>query len=374
MAATARDSCNTSCGMMAEGAQHWRQNSPNLDILRAVAVLTVVVDHLVPTLVFHGYEVPRLVQLLTLHIGHAGVLAFFVHTSLVLMYSLERTSGTGTGAWFRRFYLRRGFRIYPLALTCVVAVVAFGLPEGSWKEYRAPTWEEITANLLLIQNLWTGHSVLTPLWSLPYEVEMYIVLPVLYLVARRSDALRWLAYLMVTAVIGGYVFRKLQHGHMNLAAYVPCFLAGVICYALRERITPKLSGRWWPLVVLGAVTTYCVAHTVSESLIYWYGWLYCIGIASLIPLFADSQIHWLNRAAERVATYSYGIYLLHVPALHIVFTVWQPGSLVLALALFLALTAVLAVVAYHVIEAPMIRLASRSGRRRPSPVTTTAAP
>src|SRR5262245_53945778 len=110
--------------MAARGPQRSRQDSPNLDILRAVAVLTVVVDHLVPTLRFHGYEVPRLVQLLTFHIGHAGVLAFFVHTSLVLMYSLDRTGGAaGSAPWFGRFYLRRGLRIYPLAIACVVAVV-----------------------------------------------------------------------------------------------------------------------------------------------------------------------------------------------------------------------------------------------------------
>lgn len=352
--------------MSAGGAQRWRQASPNLDILRAIAVLTVVVDHLVPTLRFHGFEVPRLVQLLTMHIGHAGVLAFFVHTSLVLMYSLDRAGGAGgagSAAWFGRFYLCRGLRIYPLAITCVVAVVTLGWPEASWKQPHAPTWQEIAANLMLIQNLWTGHSVLTPLWSLPYEVEMYVVLPVLHLVARRGDALRWLACFMVVATVGGYVFRKLHDGHMSLAAYVPCFLAGVICYVLRDRITPKLSGRWWPLVVLGAVATYCVAHTESERLIYWYGWVYCIVIAMLIPLFADSRIHWLNRAAKRVATYSYGIYLLHVPALHIVFSLWQSGSLALKLVLFVAITATLAIIAYHAIEAPLIRLASRDAHR-----------
>lgn len=73
----------------------------------------------------------------------------------------------------------------------------------------------------------------------------------------------------------------------------------------------------------------------------------------------DCEIAWLNRAAERVATYSYGIYLLHVPALHIVFSIWQPGSLAVELPLFLALTAVLAVAAYHLIEAPMVRLGRR---------------
>ena len=350
--------------MLIEGDLRWRrrQNSPNLDILRAIAVLTVVVDHLVPTLRFHGYEVPPLVQRLTWHIGHAGVLAFFVHTSLVLMYSLERTGGAGSWPWFGHFYVRRGLRIYPLAITCVVAVVALGLPEASWKQLHPPTWQEIAANLLLIQNLWTGHSVLTPLWSLPYEVEMYVVLPVLYLVARRSDALRWLVSFMIVATIGGYVLRKLEHGHLNLAAYVPCFLAGVTCYALRDRLTPRLSGRWWPLVVLGAVAAYCVAHTISEPLIYWFGWVYCIGIAALIPLFTDSPYRWLNRAAERVATYSYGIYLLHVPALLIVFSLLQPESLALALVLFVAITAALAITAYHTIEAPMMRLVSRRAR------------
>jgi peptidoglycan/LPS O-acetylase OafA/YrhL len=149
---------------------------------------------------------------------------------------------------------------------------------------------------------------------------------------------------------------------MNLAAYVPCFLAGVTCYALRDRITPKLSGRWWPLVVLGAVAAYCVAHTVSGPLIYWFGWVYCILIAALIPLFAESQIRWLNRAAERVATYSYGIYLLHVPALHIVFSLWRPESLALGLVVFVAISAALSIVAYHVIEAPMVRLVSRGAR------------
>lgn len=349
-------------------APSWRQDSPNLDILRAVAVLAVVVAHLVATLRFHGFEVPRLIQMLTTPIGHAGVLAFFVHTSLVLMYSLERTGSAGGAAWFGLFYLRRGLRIYPLAITCVVIVVTLGLPADSWQQSHAPTWEETAANLMLIQNLWTGHSVLTPLWSLPYEVEMYVVLPVLYLVARRDDALRWLACFMVAATIGAYVLGKCQNGH--LAAYVPCFLAGVICYALRDRITPKLSGRWWPLVVLGTVAAYCVAHTVSGPLRYWYGWVYCwvycIVIAMLIPLFADSRMHWLNRAAKRVATYSYGIYLLHVPALHIVFSLWQSGSLALKLVLFVAITVTLAIVAYHAIEAPMIRLASRDAHRRRS--------
>ena len=130
----------------------------------------------------------------------------------------------------------------------------------------------------------TGHSVLTPLWSLPYEVEMYLVLPVAYLIARRRDGLTWMLTLVVASTLAGYAFGKLKHGHMNLAAYVPCFLAGVACYLVRDRLRPRISGRWWPLFVIGAVSAYCVVHTVSDRLIYWIGWLYCITIAAAIPL------------------------------------------------------------------------------------------
>lgn len=348
-----------------------RQNSPNLDILRAIAVLTVVVDHLIPTLRHRGWEIPHALSEWTLHIGHAGVLAFFVHTSLVLMYSLERIGHRGWGmAW--RFYVRRALRIYPLALAVIVLVVLLAWPEAPWKNAHAPRHDRstIVANLLLVQNLWTGHNLLTPLWSLPYEVEMYLVLPVLYLVARHVHGLRWISAALVTAIIGGWMLNKIQHGHMNLAAYVPCFLAGVLCYLLRDRIAPRISGRWWWLFVLAAVAAYCGAHTISDRLIYWMGWLYALIIGLAIPLFHDSPLHRLNRASEKVALYSYGIYLLHVPALHLVFEIWRPGERLLAdrplavtygieVPIFLALTAVAAIAAYHLLEAPMVRLGRR---------------
>jgi peptidoglycan/LPS O-acetylase OafA/YrhL len=346
-----------------------RHNSPNLDILRAIAVLTVVVDHLIPTFAFRGYVIPHTVSELTLHIGQSGVLAFFVHTSLVLMYSLERIPAPTHWAQAWRFYARRAFRIYPLALVCVVAVVALGWPEASWKPYHPVTWQEVVANLMLVQNLWTGHSVLTPLWSLPYEVEMYLVLPVAYLIARRKDGLTWMIALVVASTLAGYAFGKLKHGHMNLAAYVPCFLAGVTCYLVRDRVRPRIAGRWWPLFVIGAVSAYCVVHTVSDRLIYWIGWIYCIGIAAAIPMFQDSASAWINRVAATVAKYSYGIYLLHAPALYVVFGLWQPGPLVVEVPLFVALTAVLSVAAYHLIEEPLVRVgrrlagAGRSGAR-----------
>ena len=97
---------------------------PNLDLLRATAVLLVLVDHVLETighkanLSFHPYN---------WYLGRLGVLIFFVHTSLVLMWSMQRLRLQG-GALLRSFYIRRAFRIYPLSMLSVVAVLLFGIP------------------------------------------------------------------------------------------------------------------------------------------------------------------------------------------------------------------------------------------------------
>jgi peptidoglycan/LPS O-acetylase OafA/YrhL len=81
------------------------QDSTNLDLLRSFAVLFVLFDH---TLKFWGME--RIAGADINWLGRLGVAFFFVHTSLVLMMSLERTRLTG---WrlSANFYLRRAFRI-----------------------------------------------------------------------------------------------------------------------------------------------------------------------------------------------------------------------------------------------------------------------
>src|SRR6185436_18412423 len=64
----------------------------NLDCLRSFAVLAVLIDHLEMMLAsVHG----RASAEFFVKLGHLGVLAFFVHTSLVLMFSLERLQPEG---------------------------------------------------------------------------------------------------------------------------------------------------------------------------------------------------------------------------------------------------------------------------------------
>jgi peptidoglycan/LPS O-acetylase OafA/YrhL len=65
----------------------------------------------------------------TITIGSFGVLLFFVHTCLVLMYSMERSNLEGRRL-ADNFYIRRIFRIYPLSIFAVLAAVALHLDSG----------------------------------------------------------------------------------------------------------------------------------------------------------------------------------------------------------------------------------------------------
>src|SRR5207245_10395292 len=60
------------------------QDSTNLDFLRSVAVLLVLLDH-----VCTFFNVRQIGIYSTYEMGHLDVLLFFVHTSLVLMLALE---------------------------------------------------------------------------------------------------------------------------------------------------------------------------------------------------------------------------------------------------------------------------------------------
>jgi peptidoglycan/LPS O-acetylase OafA/YrhL len=132
--------------------------SANLDLLRAIAVLLVLAQHLCKRM-----SVDQIGWIPTSSLGHFGVLLFFVHTSLVLMYSMDRSGLTGPSL-LKNFYIRRIFRIYPLSiLTVLVALLLHldsdvkGVAGLSYGEL--PGKASIILHFLLAQNLIGAKSI-----------------------------------------------------------------------------------------------------------------------------------------------------------------------------------------------------------------------
>lgn len=196
---------------------HGVRHSANLDILRSLAVTVVLVDHLLITLLFRqGLLHKTALENFVFNLSQAGVLAFFVHTSLVLMYSLERMA-RDVHHLTLSFYVRRFFRIYPLSMVCVLLVILFRMPADTWGDGNGISVRTAVSNLLLIQNLvWKGGgSILVPLWSLPYEVQMYLVLPALYFLTLRKRAVPYLAGLFLASCICSCLYHWKLVGHLG---------------------------------------------------------------------------------------------------------------------------------------------------------------
>jgi len=320
-------------------------SASNLDILRSIAVLSVFGSHL-------GYAVGKLKQLpFGMDIGpfgRAGVLIFFVHTSLVLMMSMERMRVTG---WplFAQFYMRRFFRIYPLSILLCVVVSLCAIPRGLFAASFVWSPRMFLANVLLVQNITHSGLLSSPLWSLPYEIQMYLVLPILFMLMATRHW--WISFAIA---LGAACFAG---RHLELAQFAPCFLVGVLAFKVLPLIRrPPLAWWLWPGAVVALLLWYDVFHPSSNGLNK--EWALCAAIAVLIPLFQDC--HGIPAlVAKLIARYSYGIYLCHLPLMWIFYrklSVVGTTPLAIRHLGFAVSVSILPVLCYHLLEYPFIKV------------------
>ena len=301
-------------------------------------------------------------------LGRFGVLVFFVHTSLVLMMSLERTELAGRPL-FSSFYVRRFFRIYPLSMACVAIVVFFHLPAPLVKWFH-PDRLTILANFLLSTNLFHKWTVISVLWTLPLEVQMYVLLPVAYLIGKKYR-MRGIALLWLGAVVGSYLPPHVS-GRFMLAAYAPCFMAGVASYFAGFGSTrSRLPFVGWPLTIAAAAGIFFVLRSRTHFEGYW---IMCLAIGLSAPLFAELEFPPLRKLSAWIARYSYGIYLTHMYALWTGFIVLKDQPVWVRCAVVVGLSVGLPVMFYQVVEAPMIRVGTRLANRLPRATKSRALP
>jgi peptidoglycan/LPS O-acetylase OafA/YrhL len=319
--------------------------SPNLDFLRAVAVLAVFSKHFLAA-IGRGPHWP---------LGAFGVMIFFVHTSLVLMMSLERIR-LSSSPLFKTFYIRRFFRIYPLSVLCVASIAVFHLPQ-----VPHPDLPTLLANLFLCMNLFYKTPMNPVLWSLPYEVQMYLVLPILYLLGKKYRV-RGILVLWPFAVIVALIQPHIA-GRLDIAMYGPCFLAGVTCYfigfGVKRRRLPFIG---WPVVIAagGGIFAYATIHGFRSVGM----WTMCVLIGLTAPLFVELRTPLLRKCCGWIARYSYGIYLVHVYAVWVGVQVMTHQPWWIRSITILTVAFGLPVLLYHSVESPLIRLGVLLTRRK----------
>src|SRR5437588_10573324 len=170
-----------------------RERQPGLDLLRAFAIIVVVVYHAA----LFGFKLPGRVD----RFGWIGVDLFFVLSGYLIGGQLLAPLAGGRRIKLGRFFARRALRIMPAYF--VVLAIYFLLP--SWREYSEmsqPLWKF----LLSVQNIALhGGTAFSHAWSLAVEDQFYLALPfILLFLFRRPRAAILIPCLIV---IGGITLR-----------------------------------------------------------------------------------------------------------------------------------------------------------------------
>jgi peptidoglycan/LPS O-acetylase OafA/YrhL len=347
---------------------------PEIQGLRAVSVVLVVLFHLWPTYVRGGY---------------VGVDVFFVISGFLITSHLVREI-TATGrVQVTRFWARRIRRLLPaslLVLALSAAGVRLWVPETSWDD----SVRQLTASTLYVQNWALSHDSIDYLaldssptvaqhyWSLSVEEQFYAAWPLLLLLAlallarRRPDARRRAVGVVLAGIAAAsFAWSVWATSHAPQKAYFSTFTrawefaAGALVALVAVRVPGRVAGvLGW--TGLGAIVAAGLSYSATTPFPGWVALLPVLGACAVLLAAAGGPRTagwWLSRRPGRfVGDISYSVYLVHWPLVVLLpLALDQPMGFRLRVAV-LALTFPLAWLSKVYVEDPLRRSPVLGGR------------
>ena len=339
---------------------HGRDN--NFNLIRFLAASAVLLDHSF-ALVAPEQAAGAIIDVDGLGIARLAVDVFFIVSGFLVTRSVL------TQPTLVDYAVARFLRLFPALLaTCIFIAFLLGpaVTSVSLADYFADArpwlYVPLTASLLthsltlpgVFEHVPESGVIDPPLWTLRYESMCYVLLAIFAVVgllatrARASLALAGLfaAYALVTFATP---WREEFGGVDSAARFVLCFFIGGAFYLYADKI--RLDFRLALALVLVAVLTVGTGvYELAVKMALAYGVLWF----ALVP---GGPLRHFNRIGD----YSYGLYILCFP-LQQTFVMLDPaiGPGALFVRSFPAVLA-LAVLSWHVIEHPALRLKASAG-------------
>ena len=201
------------------------------------------------------------------------------------------------------------------ALLFVVAVqLACGLPFG------------ITAflgNLFCLQGIFC-ESLSHPLWSLSYEVWFYVIAGAIGVIMQYNDRRR--SWGIIVLALGLSAFLRLSPW------LLACWLIGAACFFMSNELTKKRFVVVWILFILaGCVMSQLTSETLSVDTLSITGYiprrevawimesagagLFIATVVKVVP--TSSWLVGLENMGPKLSSFSYTLYLTHVPTMEL---------------------------------------------------------
>jgi peptidoglycan/LPS O-acetylase OafA/YrhL len=328
---------------------------PELNGLRAIAIILVFLCH-VRLFIPDTDSAWRLIKTY-LGLGWVGVDLFFVLSGFLITGILLDTRNAKN--YFSGFYVRRILRIFPLYYAVLTAVILAGMalkstivpsvlpiPQDRWLYYSY-----LTNWLGLWKGQW-GPNYLAHFWSLAVEEQFYLVWPLaVWLLPYRAIPRVAAALTLVAAAVRviwiAHSGADIAIGLATVCRMDSLFVGAICAYLFRNRERMEKIRVWlWPIVGLGlgtfllafsgvlffprqaALVLYGSSEAVSldDATLLLSGWggytFLALGFGALVLLAAHGEEKTTifrrilrTRTLGSIGTYSYGIYVFHVPIL-----------------------------------------------------------
>jgi peptidoglycan/LPS O-acetylase OafA/YrhL len=332
---------------------------PDIDGLRAVAVLAVVLHHLSAPLMPGGY---------------VGVDVFFVISGYLITGIISREIEEGSFT-FARFYERRARRIFP-ALFAVLAVTLvagyfFLLPSDYAGTLRGALgtlffatnivfWRDMAAGYFAATD--AGLNPLLHTWSLAVEEQFYVFLPVMLLLCYRYFRRHIVLILIACAVVSLVGAALLVQSKSVAVFFLLPFRAWelLIGSLLAFNTLPTLKSRFVREVVAGAgllvILAACFLYDSKTTFPGLAALAPVLGAASIIhagasgPSLAGRLLQW--RPVVYIGLISYSLYLWHWPLIVLVRYAMGMEPITPYIPVLVAASLALGSLSFHFIEKP----------------------
>jgi len=323
---------------------------PDIDGLRAVAVLAVVAYHAWPRALGGGF---------------VGVDVFFVISGFLITRILLAPDFS-----FASFYARRVRRIFPALLIVLAATAAIGatfLPPDNLRNLLVHT----IGGGLFVANIVSYHDVgyfngvaelkpLVHLWSLGVEEQFYLLWPVLVWLAVRKKVLA--PAIAIVAVASLALFLWWSERDPRAAFYLsPARFWELLAGAMLVRTA--VPERWRGAAAATGVALIAASAVLLSAETEFPGLLMLVPVAGACLVVASPGAHGAgrllaSRAAVAIGLVSYPLYLWHWPLLSLLRNFDRAPSTA-AICATVALAFVLAALTWRTVERPLVALGLR---------------
>ncbi len=356
---------------LAQGYEKGRDN--NFNLIRMIAALAVLISHSF-ALASGDPNTEPLRAWLGVTPGSLAVDIFFVTSGFLVTGSLLKSGDIPD------FIVARVLRIYPalLVMTLMTAcVLGPALTTSSLNAYfHSPL---ITQYLLKNSTLVADVTFKLPgvflnnpypsavngsLWTLPFEVWMYLTLALFALGSislgrRKMDALKFLITLVCVASGLDY-FRHLaglaRHPTSDLSHLTFMFFSGAVYFINRRRV--NLSPRIFLLLLVALCLS--TINRIAFNAVLPLAIGYLIFFVAYVP-------NGVARGYRRAGDYSYGVYIYAYPIQQLIVASFPGVSAIGVLAGSAGLTLPCAIASWHFIEKRALTLKKRLIRAKSVP-------